>query len=260
MTLHCYVSVSCLYVSLCVIMHIYCSILRVAATREQICHDETFRARCPYSQKLLITSAKYGHIEASRCVSLLFEAMGQFGCMSDVKSIVAERCDRKSRCEVPIPDAQITSTVSCEKGFPLYLDVTYACIPEVADLNSCDSLSIDRNLKYITSNQILDLQCIDWETDKAYIDIKANNDLFVKATFTFIDQNEDNEAGMDLGIFADDSAQVTIIIPTEKETVQLESKRSSVKISLHKDLNHPLLIALQGTSNLNLGCVINFVI
>ena len=98
----------------------------ISGTNSQTCELEVFRARCPHSQTIFITEAIYGHIGVSKCVAVDF---GYFGCVSDVTNIVQRRCNGKSRCEIPTPDAEIAATKSCMAGLVKYLDITYVCLP-----------------------------------------------------------------------------------------------------------------------------------
>ena len=123
----------------------------ISETNTQVCEDEVFRARCPYTQHIVVTQARYGHIQASRCVAANFEVLGYFGCLSDVLDIVSERCDKKQRCEISIPDEEITDPESCLTGLPLYMDVSYVCIPGT-------SLNIINALFFIyTGNTSIDI-------------------------------------------------------------------------------------------------------
>ena len=94
-----------------------------------MCYGEVLRAQCPYTQQILITEAKYGHIEASKCVAEMFASLGQFGCYADVKNIISQKCGGKQRCDITMPDPEIIASKTCPTGLPMYLDVTYVCIP-----------------------------------------------------------------------------------------------------------------------------------
>ena len=95
-------------------------------TSSEVCYEETFAARCPYSQKIFITHAIYGHIKIGRCIGIDF---GYLGCYADVKHILDQRCAGKQRCELSMPDDEVKASKSCAKGLVTYLEVSYACIP-----------------------------------------------------------------------------------------------------------------------------------
>lgn len=97
----------------------------------QTCYDEVFQARCAFSNKVLITQAKYGLIEASRCVDDVFADLGLLGCYANVTELIGSRCDNLNRCEIDGEDPEVVSSKSCKKGLPMYIDVTYVCIPGV---------------------------------------------------------------------------------------------------------------------------------
>ena len=97
---------------------------------------ETFTARCPYSQKIIITKASYGHLRIGRCIAI---DLGHFGCSANVENILDKRCAGKQRCEISMPDEEIGATNPCVKGLATYLEASYACIPgntEPLNMNS----------------------------------------------------------------------------------------------------------------------------
>lgn len=101
----------------------------LAETTTETCDKEDFSIRCPYSQNVLITQSKYGHIQVGRCIDEEFSSFGKLGCYANITDIVGRRCNGKSKCEFPFPDEEIEATKSCIKGLPMYLEVTYVCIP-----------------------------------------------------------------------------------------------------------------------------------
>lgn len=104
--------------------------LTISETHSQTCLNEVFQGRCPYSQNILVTSAKYGHIEISRCVDDLFAGIGSLGCYANITDIIGQKCNGKARCEIAIPeDEEITSTKACKTGLPMYMDIRYVCVP-----------------------------------------------------------------------------------------------------------------------------------
>ena len=102
-----------------------CKYFLLEETTTEVCDEETFTARCPYSQNVFITRAIYGHIRIGRCIGMDF---GFLGCYADVKHMLETSCARKQRCSLPI-DEEMKSTKSCPKGLVKYLEVSYTCIP-----------------------------------------------------------------------------------------------------------------------------------
>lgn len=76
-----------------------------------------------------MTKAKYGHIQVGRCVDKIFESFGSLGCYANITDTIGHRCNGKAKCEFAFPDPEIEATKSCKTGLPMYLDVTYVCIP-----------------------------------------------------------------------------------------------------------------------------------
>lgn len=103
--------------------------LHISETNTQTCWDDTMSARCPYSQNILITKARFGHIEVSKCVDQVFDSLGSLGCYANVTDIVGSKCNGKTRCEVACQDTDIVASKTCKIGLPMYLDVTFVCIP-----------------------------------------------------------------------------------------------------------------------------------
>lgn len=98
-------------------------------TVSETCDDETFSARCPYSQVIIITNAQYGHIALGKCLTA---DLGHFGCSADISSVVKRSCDGKQRCQVEESDPAIRKTKQqepCLQLLAVYMEITYACIP-----------------------------------------------------------------------------------------------------------------------------------
>jgi hypothetical protein len=104
-------------------------ILHVSEQSSQTCATETFQARCVLPSKILVTEAKFGHIEVSKCIDEAFADMGQLGCYANITNIVQQRCGGNTRCDIEGDDATILATKQCKTGFPMYMDISYACVP-----------------------------------------------------------------------------------------------------------------------------------
>lgn len=181
----------------------------------------------------------------------VFENLGLFGCKADVKSLISARCNGKQRCEIAIPDPDISASVSCEKGLPLYLDVTYVCTPQLEKLSACEVLHVDRSQIYVTTDQIMSSQCTSWTSSGSYLEIQARNNLFIRATFTLILEDGGNGLDFELGVLTDaeETYAVPIIIAAGKTEFHLEFNQSHAKILLHEGLVHQVLIGLQGENH-----------
>lgn len=95
----------------------------------ETCDHETFTARCPYSQQILITGAQYGHMALGKCLTVDF---GHFGCAADITDIASSRCNGKQRCEIDTGEEEIRISrerESCLRGLLVYMEISHACIP-----------------------------------------------------------------------------------------------------------------------------------
>lgn len=104
----------------------FCSFVASPETVTESCERETFTARCPYSQQIIITKALYGHMALGKCLTVDF---GHLGCAADITDIVSQRCDGKQKCEIDIDDDEIVNEEPCLNGLELYMEITHACIP-----------------------------------------------------------------------------------------------------------------------------------
>ncbi|ELU10351.1 hypothetical protein CAPTEDRAFT_204007 [Capitella teleta] len=127
------------------------SMLNTKEVLEETCQLETFSPRCTSLQQIYITHSHYGHIKIGKCIKKDF---GEFGCMADVTEIVRRRCNGKSRCQITAPDEEIVRTKPCVEGLTSYIETAYVCIPELTSIESCSTITLDRQWKYITSTQI----------------------------------------------------------------------------------------------------------
>ena len=53
---------------------------------------------------------------------------GHLGCYSDIRDIVAKRCEGKTRCVITSPDPEIAATKTCFTGLAMYMDISYVCV------------------------------------------------------------------------------------------------------------------------------------
>jgi hypothetical protein len=104
-------------------------LITIAVISTQTCDNEVFQARCAHHDNVYITQARFGHIEVSRCVAKAFEKFGFLGCYANITELVQQRCAGKNRCDIERYDPAIVATKQCEVGFPMYMDISYSCIP-----------------------------------------------------------------------------------------------------------------------------------
>ncbi|ELU10353.1 hypothetical protein CAPTEDRAFT_224781 [Capitella teleta] len=149
-------------------------------TTVQTCSDEVFQARCLFSQKILVTQCRYGHIEVSRCVDDIFASLGSLGCYVNVTELVGAKCNGKYRCDIPWNDPEIVATQSCKKGLPMYIDTSYVCIPDTYDVQDCGTISVNRQMHYLLSKDVWDHHCFYDLEQKVNVDFSAEPNLKIK--------------------------------------------------------------------------------
>ncbi|ELT93838.1 hypothetical protein CAPTEDRAFT_193941 [Capitella teleta] len=168
---------------LVVFMIVWSMLSLIAAFQEttvQTCANEVFQARCPFSQKLLITQARYGAIEASRCVDDVFEELGLLGCFANVTNIVGSKCNSHNRCEIDVEDPDIVASKTCTTGLPMYMDTSYVCIPETITIQSCNAISVNRQMQYLLTKDIWDHHCFYDLEQNVNVDFSSESNLKIK--------------------------------------------------------------------------------
>jgi len=89
------------------------------------CETETFNASCPADHVILMTHARYGRMQLSRCVKMDY---GHIGCASDVTEAADWRCSGRRRCKVRVPDAEFAKNKPCPDDLKPYLEAAYVCV------------------------------------------------------------------------------------------------------------------------------------
>jgi len=99
----------------------------VAASGEtrEYCHFETFRARCPENDVILMRSAYYGRKSLGRCVRTNF---GFIGCYTDVLRMMDRRCTGRTSCDVDVIEPNFDNIRPCNVELKSYLQANYDCI------------------------------------------------------------------------------------------------------------------------------------
>ena len=90
------------------------------------CDTELFHPVCEEGSVIVMSQARYGRMELSRCVEI---DMGFLGCERNVLDIVDKKCSGRRECQIRVPDPELENTKPCLKELKTYLDATYSCIP-----------------------------------------------------------------------------------------------------------------------------------
>ena len=91
----------------------------------EYCHFETFRARCPHGDVVLMQSAYYGRKSLGRCVRTNF---GFIGCYTDVLQMLDRRCTGRTSCDVDVIEPNFDDIRPCNVELKSYLQANYVCI------------------------------------------------------------------------------------------------------------------------------------
>ncbi|ELT87116.1 hypothetical protein CAPTEDRAFT_199042 [Capitella teleta] len=203
----------------------------------QTCWDDTFEARCPSPQKILIMQAKYGHIEVSKCVGEMFATLGYLGCYANVTDTVAAQCDSKDRCQIRGDDPKILESKECSTGLPMYMDITYVCIPEIYHMQSCSPIRVYRQLQYILSSDLWDQHCLVDSDQNLNVAVEAATNMKIKLRLRSIKLFSGSEVLVHYG----DSEEVHLKLKNEEIT---EIPNDHLKITVDSQ-EHIFLIGYQ---------------
>lgn len=99
-----------------------------AASPNEYCITEAFRAECPDNQVIRMVRSVYGRMRIGRCVRTDF---GYVGCQADVLNATDRLCSGRRRCTVRVADPlfERTAVVGCHAELKFYLEATYECVP-----------------------------------------------------------------------------------------------------------------------------------
>ncbi|ELT93833.1 hypothetical protein CAPTEDRAFT_221620 [Capitella teleta] len=153
------------------------SFVNTKTVADETCILDTFSPRCPSSQRLFITSSHYGHMKLGKCVTV---NTGHLGCMSDVTDIVRGRCNGKTRCQIAGSDDEVVRTQPCAQKIYTYLNTSYVCLPEEAQLESCSNFAAGRHWKYLVSTTI-DQRCLH-QSQSLEVTVQSSMDIEIIAT------------------------------------------------------------------------------
>ena len=71
-------------------------------------------------------SARYGHIQLSRCIDT---DLGHFGCEADQLSLLDRKCSGRDSCDIPVPGLNnlMDNQLPCTSALARYLEAEYKC-------------------------------------------------------------------------------------------------------------------------------------
>lgn len=99
-----------------------------AVIREEVCLWETFKKKCPHRQILHVLSSVYGRFYESRCAAILNDTHSIHECSTDVLTFVKSQCERKSFCEIQLPEKHLDrQSISCRMSELKSLKIAYSC-------------------------------------------------------------------------------------------------------------------------------------
>jgi len=97
--------------------HVFCGV--------DYCPSEYFSVNCTgVSDVILMKSARYGRMQAGRCVS----DYGKLGCFADVLWYMDRRCSGRRRCRVYVADPVLHRVDVCPSDLKSYLEANYTCV------------------------------------------------------------------------------------------------------------------------------------
>jgi hypothetical protein len=88
------------------------------------CEGETFSARCPENEVIVMQKATFGRMRIGRCVKV---DMGYIGCSKDVLDVADDHCSGRRECDVSLPDPAFEAKQPCLE-LKSYLEASYSCL------------------------------------------------------------------------------------------------------------------------------------
>jgi len=74
-------------------------LLLVAADFHEVCQWESFKARCPKNEVIMVEQARYGRMQLGRCIK---ENFGYLGCSTNVIAMADRKCSGRRQCEIDV--------------------------------------------------------------------------------------------------------------------------------------------------------------
>ena len=111
----------CMIFFLNIKLYVYC---RLAAV--EYCLTESFLARCPSGEVILMETAIFGRMKLNRCATKNY---GYLGCSTNVLKPLDSACSGRQTCELSVSDAVLVRTQPCPADFTSYLEASFRCVP-----------------------------------------------------------------------------------------------------------------------------------
>ncbi|ELT87118.1 hypothetical protein CAPTEDRAFT_199044 [Capitella teleta] len=175
--------------------------------------------------------ARYGHIEISKCVGEIFATWGSLGCYANVTDIVAARCDAKDRCRIAVQDSEIVASKECSTGLPMYMDISYMCIPETYRMQSCSPLRVNRQLQYILSTDLWDQHCLIDSDQNVNVAVEAATNMKIKLRLRSIKMN----SGSKIVVHYGEGKEVNLELKNE-EITEIQADNLMITLGSQEDI------------------------
>ena len=96
----------------------------------EYCRWETFRAKCPADEVIVVRSALYGRMRSGRCLMNAQDGGSHVGCKADVIREADRLCSGRGTCAIQIPEPTFDVVpTTCPRGLAVHLEVIYECLP-----------------------------------------------------------------------------------------------------------------------------------
>ncbi|ELU07613.1 hypothetical protein CAPTEDRAFT_209430, partial [Capitella teleta] len=103
--------------------------------------------------------------------------LGLLGCYANVTKLIGSRCNKQTRCTIDGEDPEVVSSKSCKKGLSMYMDISYVCLPGILSMQSCSTISVNRQMQYLLSKDIWDLHCFYDLEQNVNVELSSENNL-----------------------------------------------------------------------------------
>ncbi|ELT99578.1 hypothetical protein CAPTEDRAFT_201733 [Capitella teleta] len=94
--------------------------------KEEVCFYQTFDARCPQGNVVLMDHALFGRMDSTQCYDD-FHDQDFSHCTTDVLFLSDQMCSGKQSCTIEIPNEEFHAAMSCSTNG--YFEGSYSCIP-----------------------------------------------------------------------------------------------------------------------------------
>ena len=99
-----------------------------------MCQREVLNITCGRGEAILMTSARHGIMQPSRCFRTdNLDGLGDvIGCFANVLPHLDGMCSGRSTCLFNYPDDYLHQTKPCLEIFTVYMEVSYYCVKGIA--------------------------------------------------------------------------------------------------------------------------------